>query len=333
MERRACRSSNLRLSVLGLGCWSFGGGEYWGSQEEHDEREVVAAALACGVNYFDTAAMYNDGRSERALGRALKGRRSEAIIGTKVMPEHCVSPDALRAACEGSLARLGTDFIDIYMVHWPVADSSMDDAMAAMTKLRDAGLVRAIGLSNHGIRQTTAALATGACVEFNQLCYNLLCRAIEVELLPFCAEHGMGLLTYMPLLQGLLAGCYASADEVPTPFARTRHFRGDRVSVRHGEPGAEEETFTAIAALQKMAQAEGLSLPVMALSWAKARPEVTTVLLGARTAVQLEEDLEAFEMTLQPDLVRQLNAITQPLLDKLGANLDYYETAARSRIR
>lgn len=333
MELRGCSSSNLQLSVLGLGCWSFGGGEYWGPQEERDERDVVAAALACGVNYFDTAAMYNDGRSEEALGRALSGRRGEAIVGTKVMPDRCASPEALRSACEESLRRLGTDYIDIYMVHWPMDDSSAQDAFDALTRLREAGLVRAIGLSNHGIHQMTTALATGACIEFNQLCYNLLSRAIEVELMPFCAQHGIGILTYMPLAQGLLAGCYASPDEVPAPFARTRHFRGDRPGVRHSEPGAEAETFAALAALRDVAQVEGLPLPVLALAWAKSRPEVTTVLLGARTPAQLNEDLSAFEMALREDLVKQLNTITQPLLDRLGSNPDYYETAAKSRIR
>jgi len=333
MEKRRCNSSELELSALGIGCWSFGGGEYWGPQEERDERDVIAAALDRGVNYFDTAAMYNDGRSEAVLGRALACRRHEAIIGTKVMPDQCLSAESLRQACEASLRRLATDTIDIYMVHWPISAGPVDDAFATLMALRDEGKIRSLGLSNHGIQQMTQALAAGACIEFDQLCYNLLCRAIEVELLPFCAQHGIGVLSYMPLMQGLLAGCYHSPDEVPAPFARTRHFRGDRPGVRHGEPGAEAETFAAIRAIEALAAAEGLPTPVMSLAWAKARPEITTVLVGARTVTQLEEDLAAFEATLNPDLIAELNRLTQPLLDKLGPSPDYYEAAAKSRIR
>jgi myo-inositol catabolism protein IolS len=333
MEMRRCGSSCIEMSVLGIGCWSFGGGEYWGPQRDGAEREVVAAALDHGVVYFDTAPSYNDGRSEEALGRALRGRRHRAVIGTKVAPERCVSSESLRRACEDSLRRLGTDTIDVYMVHWPIAGQRATEAFETLMSLRDEGKIREIGVSNHGAQQMTEALACGATIQCNQLCYNLLCRAIEIEILPFCAQKGIGVLSYMPLMQGLLTARYSSPDQVPAPFARTRHFRGSRPEVRHGEPGVEQETFAAIRAISELAAAEGMLPQVMSLQWVKARPEITSVLLGVRSVAQLEEDLPAFEGELSPALVSRLNRLTQPLMERLGPSPDYYEASTVSRIR
>ena len=333
MEMRRCGSSSIELSTLGIGCWSFGGGDYWGPQRDGAEREVVAAALDHGVVYFDTAPSYNDGRSEEALGRALRGRRHRAIVGTKVAPEHCVSSESLRRACEDSLRRLGTDMIDIYMVHWPIVGPPVAEAFETLMSLRDQGKVREIGVSNHGVQQMTQALGCGASIQCNQLCYNLLCRAIEIEILPFCAQKGIGVLSYMPLMQGLLTARYRSPDHVPVSFARTRHFRGNRPEARHGEPGAEQETFATIQAIKKLAAAEGMLPQVMSLKWVKARPEITTMLLGVRSAAQLEEDLPALDGGLTPALIKKLDCLTRPLMDRLGPSPDYYEASTMSRIR
>jgi aryl-alcohol dehydrogenase-like predicted oxidoreductase len=333
MERRRCGSSSIELSPLGIGCWSFGGGDYWGPQQDGAEREVVAAALDHGVVYFDTAPQYNDGQSEEALGRALRGRRHRAVIGTKVAPEHCVSPESLRRACEGSLRRLGTETIDLYMVHWPITGRPVAEAFETLMSLRGEGKIREIGVSNHGVQQMTQALGCGASIQCNQLCYNLLCRAIEREILPFCERKGIGVLSYMPLMQGLLTARYRSPDEVPVSFARTRHFGGSRPGARHGEPGAEPETFAAIQAIRELAVAAGMLPQVLSLKWVRARPELTTVLLGVRTVAQLKEDLSAFDGGLPPAMMEKLDALTRPLMDRLGPSPDYYEASTLSRIR
>jgi len=193
MERRRCGKSDLELSVLGIGCWSFGGGEYWGAQEEGDVRAVVHTALDHGINYFDTAEGYNEGRSEESLGKALGGRRHEAVIGTKVSPSNA-EPAVLRAHCEDSLRRLQTDCIDLYMVHWPITRYSVEDAFGTLRTLQSEGKIRSIGVSNFGVQQLSEALTTGARIDVNQLCYNLLSRAIEVEILPLCRQQGIGVL-------------------------------------------------------------------------------------------------------------------------------------------
>jgi aryl-alcohol dehydrogenase-like predicted oxidoreductase len=136
MEQRECGRSGLTLLVLGLGCWAFGGGEYWGPVEQSDVDAVVRRAFDLGITYFDTAEVYNDGRSEASLGRAIGGLpREQVVIGTKVSPAH-VQPDVLPGRCDASLRRLGTDDIDVYMVHWPVNVRSLMLYSATPSRVR-----------------------------------------------------------------------------------------------------------------------------------------------------------------------------------------------------
>jgi myo-inositol catabolism protein IolS len=334
MERRACGSSGMVVSALGIGCWSFGGGsgDYWGPQDERDAASVVSAALDCGINYFDTAELYNDGCSEESLGRALAGRRHHALIGTKVSPGH-VEPAALRQHCEASLRRLGTDYIDIYMVHWPITGYSIEDAFATLVSLRDEGKIRTIGVSNHGVQQLGDVASTGAPIAVNQLYYNLLSRAIEVEILPLCRQLSIGVIGYMPLQQGLLTGKYRSADEMPWVRTRTRHFASTRRGARHGEAGAEAEVFAALDAIRGLSQELRVPMAQLALVWTLAQPGISCVLAGARTAEQVMENFAAAQLTLSPDVIARLDELTEPTLRKLGANPDYWESSENSRIR
>ena len=266
MEQRECGHSGLTLSVLGLGCWSFGGGEYWGPCEQSDVDTVVRRAFELGITYFDTAEAYNDGRSEASLGRALRGLpREQVVIGTKVSPAH-VQPDVLPGRCEASLRRLGTDYIDIYMVHWPISLHSIrhfdarievcpavDDAFAALSRLQEQGKVRHIGVSNFARPRLEEALAYCPDLAVNELPYNLLSRAIEWEALPASRELGLGVIGYMALLQGVLTDLYPTLDDIPVWQRRTRHFdarsgirdRGSGIktaAARHGLCGEEQAT-------------------------------------------------------------------------------------------
>jgi aryl-alcohol dehydrogenase-like predicted oxidoreductase len=324
----------LQLSLLGIGCWSFGGGEgdYWGPQDQHDADDVVARALDLGVNYFDTAEGYNDGRSEESLGRALGRRRPEAVIGTKVAPDN-TRPDVLRAHCEASLRRLNTDYIDLYIVHWPITLYSVADAFATLMDLQHEGKIRYIGVSNFGVNQLTEALATGAEIAANQLAYSLLVRSIELEIVPLCRARGVGVTAYMPLMQGLLTGKYRTPDDVPAVRARTRIFRGDRPLSRHGEDGAETEVFAALAFLRDMAEQKGVPIAALALAWAAARPEISSVILGVRSPAQLEEGIRGIETSLSAADIAALNTASEPVLRLLGANADLFQGGERGRIR
>lgn len=334
MEGRRLGKSPIEISVLGIGCWSFGGGDndYWGLQDQRDVEAVVEAALDRGVNYFDTAEAYNQGRSEESLGKALEGRRDEAIIGSKIGPQN-TEPSVLRAHCEASLRRLRTDRIDLYMIHWPITDHSTVDAFATLEDLRSEGKIRAIGVSNFGVEQLREALDTGVRFDSNQLCYNLLSRGIEEEIMPLCAAHEIGIVGYMPLLQGFLADKFKTPDEIPEVRARTRHFDGRRSLSKHGERGAEEEMFAALDGIREIAAQEGIPMSQLALRWCIAAPEMTCVLAGVRNPSQLEHDVQAFSRDLSAEVVEKLNDLTDPVTDKIGTNPDYFEGRVNSRMR
>ena len=346
MPTRSAGFSGLTLPVLGVGCFAFGGGAYWGEQSQHDVDEVVACALAHGVNFFDTAETYNGGASELALGHALRGRRDSALIGSKISPDHCYRAE-VRRHCEASLTRLGTDRLDLYLIHWPLNANSLrhytadavrlarppeiGEALAALDELRREGKIRHLGVSNFGVTQLAEARATGVPLVVNELPYNLLARGIEPALLPACAQHGLGVLGYMSLAQGLLTGKFTNLDELPPMRTRTLHFRGDRPGSRHGGPGCEAETLTALAALHAAAADAGVGLGDLALAWAVGHPAISCTLVGARNRAQLEANVRAAQHPLTPAQRAELDRLTDPVLRQLGPVVDYYQAPADSR--
>lgn len=349
MERRKLGNTNLSLPVLGMGCWAYGGGKYWGEQSQKDVDEVVHTALDLGVNYFDTAEVYNDGESERSLGLALRGRRDEAIIGTKVSTSNTKSNE-LRRHCEESLKRLGTDYIDIYMLHWPInakaiehfsndqkliaSPPSLGEAFHTMRQLQKEGKIREIGISNHGVLQMEEVRNTGANIAVNELPYNLISRGIEEEILPYCKKNNIGVIGYMALQQGILAGKYSSMESIPPAQAHSRHFhfsRGKDQS-RHGEAGAEKEIFELLQRMQKIAGEMNTDILHLSLAWAIANEGITSTLVGSRNIRQLTMNASAASYKLSDDVIEMLNTLSEPVLSQMGANPDYYENEKNSRI-
>ncbi|MDF2962529.1 MAG: Aldo/keto reductase [Paenibacillus sp.] len=348
MKKRPLGSSDLQVSVLGMGCWQYGGGSYWGEQSQKDVDEVVHKALDLGVNYFDTAEVYNDGASETALGIALRGRRHQAVIGSKISTSN-TQPAVLRAHCEASLKRLQTDYIDLYMLHWPISPLAVKhftqdaalienppqvpEVFETLHALQKEGKIRHIGISNHGVQQMKEVQATGVPVVANEMAYNLLSRAIEETILPYCIQSKIGIIGYMPLLQGLLAGKYASVDELRPLQARSRHFHHSRgEGTRHGEEGAEAEIHQALKEIKQLADELGTHVIILSLAWAVANEAVSTTIVGSRNIAQLELNIQGATYELTADTVRRLNEITEPVLQKLGSNPDYYENRFNSRI-
>ncbi len=347
-EYRRCGTSGLRLSVIGLGCWSFGGGNYWGAQDQHDVNAVVHAALDCGINYFDTAEAYNEGRSESALGAAIKGlRREDLIIGSKITPANCY-PGSIAAHCEATLARLGTDYLDLYMVHWPIHPHSIrhytsdpavladppsaQQAFEALEKLRQSGKIRHIGISNYSRTRIDEDVPADVPIAANQLPYNLLCRAIEFDTAACCAEKGIGIVSYMTLLQGILSGAYARLADIPEMRRRTRHFNSAGTPLcRHGEGGFEAETAAALEAIRAIAAEAGLSMAELSTRWAVANRHIACALIGARNIGQLMSNVQAVQEPLDAALVERLNLATDALKEKIGNHADYYESAANDR--
>ena len=177
MRYRKLGKSGIDVSVVAMGCWAIIGDATWGKQEEKESIETIEAAYDAGITFFDTAEGYGNGYSEHMLGKVFSGRRDRVVIGSKVSPNHCARQQ-VRAACERSLRNLGTDYIDVYMIHWPSREIPFADTMGELEKLKAEGKIRAIGVSNFGVKDLSGLLAAGRC-EVNQLAYSMLFRAIE----------------------------------------------------------------------------------------------------------------------------------------------------------
>ncbi|HSB80004.1 MAG TPA: aldo/keto reductase, partial [Candidatus Methylomirabilis sp.] len=310
----------------------------------------VRRSMELGINYFDVAEAYNDGRSEESLGRAVRGLpRDRLVIGTKVSPSNCYAK-TLPRHCEASLRRLGLDHLDLYMIHWPIHPHSIrhfsqdesviqnpptiQEALGALARLKERGKIRYIGVSNFGRERLEEALSICPDIVVNQLPYSLLTRAIELESLPQCRSLGVGVIGYMTLLQGVLADLYPTLEAVPPYQRRTRHF-DSRTSklARHGEEGAEVETDAALADIRRIMHECGMTMPEVATKWALAAHGIACTLIGVRGVRRLEDNVRAAAAPLSPEIVAKLNAVTKPVLDKLGNSFDYYESFENNRTR
>ncbi len=322
--------TDIEVSRMALGCWPFAGGRVWGPQDDDDSIAAVHASLDSGVNFFDTAEGYSDdSNSEEVLGRALEGRRGEAIIATKIGNAY-LHPSKVVEHCEASLQRLQTDYIDLYQIHWPNHDVPVEDTMSELLKLQGSGKVRALGVCNFGVRDLTDILECGAIVT-NQLPYNLIWRALEFAIKPTCVANNVGIICYSPLQQGLLTGRYATPDEVPPGLSRTRHFNKDREQAIHGEEGCEEETFAAIASVLEIADEIGEHPAKISLAWLLAQEGVTSLLVGARNADEVALNTPTFDYDLPSDVADALSEATEELKQILGESADFWQSPSRMR--
>ncbi len=319
----------MQVSRISMGCWTLGGGPTWGDIDDAESSATVQAALEAGVNFFDTAEGYGEGHSESVLGQALEGRRHEAVIATKVSRTHLAKED-VQKACEASLQRLNTDYIDLYQIHWPSETVPMSETFEALEQLREQGKIRAIGVSNFGVQDLSDFLELGRC-ETNQLPYNLLWRAIEYGISQQCRENNVGMLCYSALAQGLLTGRFASADEVPEGRARTRYYSRHRPGVRHGEEGCEAELFETLESIRQLCRKIDEPMSNVAIAWLLAQPGVSSVIAGARTSEQIVQNIRAVDLKLSADIIAELNEMTSDIKQKLGPNPDMWSSESRYR--
>ncbi len=304
MEYGSLGRSGLQVSAIGLGCNNFGR-----RVDEQGTRAVVDASLDQGITLFDTADMYGPGGlSEEYLGKALQGRRQEVLIATKFagpMAEGSLHRGASRRyifeAVEASLRRLGTDFIDLYQIHFPDAQTPLEETMRALDDLVRQGKVRYLGCSNFAGWQLVEAqwIARGenrAGFISAQNLYNLLDRRIERELVPACNARGVGILPYFPLASGFLTGKYRRGQDAPA---------GSRLSA--AGPMADryltEANFDQLLALEAFASERGHSMLELAIGWLASQPHVSSVIAGATTPAQVEQNVRAGDWQLsQEDL-------------------------------
>jgi len=329
MEYRKIADGQLEVSTVCLGCWAIVGDETWGPQDESEALATLRQAVEDGITFFDTAEGYGAGYSEQLLARALAGRRDRVVIGSKVSRSH-LSAAELPRACERSLTNLGTDYLDLYHIHWPSRTVPLAETVRAMESLVSAGKVRHVAVSNFGPADLAEIVPLTRPV-VDQLPYSLLWRAIEHEILPACRSAGVAVTCYSPLMQGLLTGKFASVEEVPAGRARTRHFSGSRPQARHGEAGAEAETFEAVAALREVARRSGLDMAAMSLAWLLAQEAVASVVVGARTPAQATRNAAAGDLHLPAEVIDELEQVSRPLREKFGPNPDMWQSVSRMR--
>ncbi|MEK7693309.1 MAG: aldo/keto reductase [Chloroflexota bacterium] len=312
MEYRNLGRSGLQVSAVGLGCNNFGM-----RIDAAQSAEVVHKALDLGINFFDTADIYGGrGKSEEMLGAALKGRRRNAVIATKFagpMGDGPLWSGASRRyifdAVDDSLRRLGTDYVDLYQVHFPDAKTPIEETMRALDDVVRAGKVRYIGCSNFTGWQVvesqwiarTQDLSPFASAQ-NQ--YNLLDRRIERELAPACEKYGLGILPYFPLASGFLTGKYRPGEK-PAEGTRLAAW-GAR-----GESVLSEPNFALLTKLEDFAQARGHTMIDLAIGWLASHAFVPSVIAGATKPEQVEQNVAAGAWRLTPEEMVEVDKITK----------------------
>lgn len=320
IERRALGRSGLELSVIGLGTWVFGG--RWGGAEDADSAAAVHAAIDAGVNWIDTADIYGQGRAERIVGRVVRERGDEVLVATKggVAWEQTADGlriwreargDYLRMACERSLRALGLDHIDLYQVHWPVPGVEAAETMEALLDLQRRGLVRALGVSNYARADLEAAAAVGR-FESYQPGYHMMRREVEAAELPWCAEHGVGVIAYGPLAHGLFTGRMDETTRFPeNDWRSVSEFFTDEAYPHRVAATVE------LAALAERAGRPG-GLAELAVMWVLRRPEVTAAIIGARNAAQARANAALAGRPLSADEIDEIERIlaAHPGLDR-----------------
>ncbi len=310
MDKVRLGMTNLHVSPICFGTWQLGGD--WGGFDERDAIAAIRHALELGVNIFDTAQAYGFGASERLLGRALapelRSRRDEVVIATKggLRPNgddgivRDASPAWLREGVEQSLQALGVDHVDLYQLHWPDPAVPVAETAGALQELVDEGKIRHVGVSNFGPKQM-AQFARTRPVETLQPPYHLFRRDIEAEVLPYCAEHDIGVLVYGPLAHGLLTG----AIDEQTTFdagdwrAKSPLFQGD--ALRHN--------VAAVRRLEQLANELGTTVSALAIAWTLAHPAVDVAIVGARRAAHIDGSVGAARLRLGEAELAEIDAI------------------------
>jgi aryl-alcohol dehydrogenase-like predicted oxidoreductase len=301
--------TGLKVSNLCLGAMTFGN-EQWGC-DEVTSRRIVDRFLDAGGNFIDTADVYASGVSEEITGRAIQGKRSQVVLATKVAGPTGAGPNDLGLsrkhildAVEASLRRLGTDYVDLYQVHAYDPTTPLDETLRALDDCVRAGKVRYIGCSNYSAWQLARSLGLArelgtARFDCIQPQYSLVCRYIEREHLPLCAEEGIGVIPWSPLAGGLLTGKVRRGGEAPT---------GSRAAVDalNRERFRSERNLQIAETVAQVAAAIGRTPSQVALAWVASQPQVTAPIFGARTLEQLEDNLGAADLVLDDEAGKRL---------------------------
>jgi aryl-alcohol dehydrogenase-like predicted oxidoreductase len=317
MEFRRLGNSGFKVPVLGFGTGTFGGSneffQAWGASDVAEATRLVDICLEAGVNMFDTADVYSKGLSEEILGKAIAGRRPQTIIATKGSFRMGPGPNELGNsrhhlinACEASLRRLGTDYIDLYQMHGFDALSPVEETLGALETLVQSGKVRYIGCSNfsgwHLMKSLAASDRHGwSRYISHQVYYSLVGRDYEWELMPLAHDQGVGAVVWSPLGWGRLTGKIRRNQPLPAVSRLPK-------TAAYGPQVADDHLYRVVDALDEVAQETGKTVPQIALNWLTSRPTIASVIIGARNEEQLRQNLEAVGWSLTPEQTAKLDA-------------------------
>ena len=317
MESRTLGRTGVTVSPLCLGAMMFGA---WGNPDHDESVRIIHAALDAGINFIDTADVYARGESEEIVAKALAGgKREHVVLATKVHGTMGDDPNQrgnsrrwITRAVEDSLRRLKTDWIDLYQIHRPEADTDIDETLGALTDLVRAGKVRSIGSSTFPASRIVEAQWVAerrgrerfVC---EQPPYSMLVRGIEADVLPTCARHGMGVISWSPLAGGWLSGRYRKGTEAPDSS------RAERMPGRYDlSLPANQEKLEAADALGRLADEVGVPLVTLAIAWVIRHPAVTAAIIGPRTMEQLESQLPGGKFAIPHDVLDRIDEIVAP---------------------
>lgn len=317
MQFRQLGYSGLKVPALTFGTATFGGkSEFfkaWGSTDVAEATRLVSVCLEAGVNMFDTADVYSEGLSEEILGKAVAGRRQEVLIATKASFRMGPGPNDLGnsrhhliAACEASLRRLNTDYIDLYQMHGFDAIAPVEETLSALDTLVQSGKVRYIGCSNFSGWHLMKSLAVSDRYGWSryvshQAYYSLVGRDFEWELMPLGIDQKVGTLVWSPLGWGRLTGKIRRGQPPPEVSRLPK-------TAESGPPVSDDHVYRVVEAIDEIARETGKTVPQIALNWLLQRPTISSVIIGARNEQQLRQNLEAANWTLTPGQIEKLDA-------------------------
>ncbi|RKG57201.1 aldo/keto reductase [Corallococcus sp. AB011P] len=317
MHYRPLGRTGLFVSELCFGAMTFGGEGYWkniGQQGQSEADALVGRCLDAGINFFDTANVYSYGQSEELLGKALAEKRSQVVLATKVrgrmgpgQNETGLSRYHIFDSVHASLKRLGTDHIDLLQIHGYDVATPLEETLRALDDLVSQGKVRYLGASNLAAWQLMKALGLSdhrglSRFESLQAYYSIAGRDLERELVPLMKDQQVGLMVWSPLAGGFLSGKYRRNAEGP---------EGARRTTFDFPPVDRERAYNAIDVMDEVAKETGTTVARVALAWLLHQPHVTTVILGAKTQAQLEDNLAASELRLSPEQLSKLDAVSK----------------------
>ena len=312
---RTLGNSDLHLSPIGFGAWAIGGGDWkfaWGSKDDNDSIAAIHRALDLGINWIDTAAIYGLGHSEEVVARALKSAATKPYVFTKCSLRwqedrsiyNSLTAASLTEELEASLRRLGVDAIDLYQIHWPNPEPEIEEGWETLSRLREQGKIRWIGVSNFNVDQMKRAQAIAPITSL-QPPFSMLRRAIETEILPYAQANNIGVINYSPMVSGLLTGKMSAERVAAMPADDWR-----KKAPEFNEPRL-SRNLKLVDLLREIGSAHSVTPGVVAVAWTLHHPAITAAIVGGRSARQVEQLAPALEFRLTDEEYARINSFIE----------------------